>query len=81
MDLTDPHHCCNDLLVWIFKTCSTVHLSEIARWGLTALEGDASVPEDPAIQPVFLRAREASGGTLLAIVDPVQKLVEAASGK
>jgi len=39
------------------------------------------VPEDPAIQPVFLRAREASGGTLLAVVDPVQKLVEAASGK
>ncbi len=58
-----------------------VHLSEIARWGLTALEGDATVLADPSIPPVFMRARVAHGGTLLAVVDPVQKLVETARGK
>ncbi|MGW8314593.1 MAG: beta-N-acetylhexosaminidase [Bacteroidales bacterium] len=79
----------HDQLAPVFEASETVaevephaaHLSEIARWGLTAVEGDHATLNDPAIQSLFNKAKEACGGTLLAVVDPVQKLVEAASLK
>jgi hexosaminidase len=57
------------------------HLSEISRWGLAALEGDLPALSQTELDSLFTKALRSYGGTLLAVVDPVQKLVEAASLK
>jgi hexosaminidase len=58
-----------------------VHLSELSRWGLAALEGELQELEDSTLQDLCIKAREPFGGTLLTVVDAVQKLVEGASPK
>jgi hypothetical protein len=57
------------------------NLSEIARWGLKALNGELSKEDGSLTTTVFLEAGKAYGGTLLAAADPVKKLVESALPK
>jgi hexosaminidase len=59
----------------------SVHLSALASLGLDALAGK-SVPLNDSIRNVlFEEAKSPYGGTLLKVVEPVQKLVAGAGGK
>jgi hexosaminidase len=58
------------------------HASQLAELALKTLYDPDSVEESwEDLQQVFASAKVPHGGTILAVVDPVQKLVSSASGK
>ncbi len=60
----------------------SIHLSALAKLGLDVLTDPGSLKGLHAeIEALLSSAREAHGGTLLAVVEPVQKLVESATKK
>ena len=60
----------------------SIHLSALAKLGLDVLTDPGSLKGLHAeIEALLSSAGEAHGGTLLAVVEPVQKLVESATKK
>jgi hypothetical protein len=58
------------------------NLSKLAAIGIEAITDPASILEKmPEIEALFTSAGESHGGTILPIIEPVQKLVKAATGK
>ena len=56
-----------------------IHLSELARLGLMAMNDPVALKRsEPEIDFMLSSAGKPSGGTILAIVEPVKKLVESA---
>jgi hexosaminidase len=60
----------------------SLHLSELAKLGLEALTNPEALKGGPeAYESLFTSARASYGGTILAVVEPVQKLLFSALGK
>ena len=58
----------------------STHLSALAKLGLDALTDPGSLKGHHAdIEALLSSAKEAHGGTLLAVVEPVQKLLDSAT--
>jgi len=56
------------------------HLSELAAVGLKAISDPASLEgEHSELEELFASASEPHGGTILALVEPVKKLIESAT--
>jgi len=52
------------------------HLSQLATLGLMAMEHPSTLKLGEEQDSLFFRARKAYGGTLMNLVDPIQKLVQ-----
>jgi len=59
----------------------SLHLSALARLGLEALAGEPVPLNDSIRTALFEEAKSPYGGTILKVVEPVQKLVAGTAGK